>query len=246
MKKQVWLAAAVLLSCVACSPKEDKATGFGKTPAKEQKNAAISDDVIARDFGRLDEDHDSGVSRDEAMKNGSLQLQARFDEFDANKDGKLSLEETKAFVKAQHDEDAQRKSEAFGRIDADHDGGISKEEAGKQNDAFFLDNFDKIDADHDKKLSLAELNRYSDEQAAQAAESPEPGTPGPLFRQTDKDQSGTLSKEELKGIPEFHQNFDNIDADHDGKITPLEIETYSRTNGLEQRQQAASKGAKAH
>lgn len=244
MKKQVWLTAAVLLSCVACTPKEDKAKDFGKAPTKEErKQTLISDETIERDFRHLDENHDSSISRDEATTNGSMQLQARFDEFDTNKDGKLTLQETIAYVKTLREEDLRRKSEAFRNIDTDHDGGISKDEAGKQTDSFFLDHFDEIDTNNDNKLSLFELNRYSDQQDAQAAEPPKPGKPGPLFLQMDKDHNGTLSKDELKGMPEFYKSFDNMDADHDGKITPAEIQDYARTNGLEQRQPAAGKAA---
>src|SRR5512134_2558398 len=106
MKKQAWLTMAVLLCCVGCTPKEAK--------EKEHKdNPVVQDNFVAEDFRRLDADHDGSITKDEAEKNGSPVLQANFDKFDANNDGKLSLQEVTAFVQAQREEDARRKEEAF-------------------------------------------------------------------------------------------------------------------------------------
>lgn len=232
MKKQAWLTIAVLLCCVGCTPKEAK--------EKEHKDKpVVQDNSVAEDFRRLDADNDGSLSKDEAEKNGSPALQANFDTFDASKDGKLSLQEVAAFVQAQHEEDARRKDEAFRRIDANHDGGISKEEAEKEKDPFLIMNFDAIDADKDGKMSLQELNTFGENQQkkpeqpvqpakpAQHAPSGQPGgRPGPLFIATDKDGNGTLSRDELKVKPELYADFDKIDTDHDAKITPNEIVSY--------------------
>ncbi len=234
MKKQAWLTMAVLLCCVGCTPKESK--------EKEHKDKpVVQDNSVAEDFRRLDADNDGSLIKDEAEKNGTPALQANFDKFDANKDGKLSLQEVTAFVLAQHEEDTRRKNEAFRRIDANHDGGISKEEAEKEKDPFLIMNFDAIDADKDGKMSLQELNTFTaappekTAQPEQPAQQPQPAQPrshaqtvkpGPLFIAADKDHNGTLSKDELKDKPELYQNFDNIDADHDGKVTTNEIVSY--------------------
>jgi len=252
MKKTAWLAMAVLLCCVGCTPKGEKEKEFKNQPVAEQK-----DDSIAEDFSRLDTNQDKSITKDEAEQNGAPVLQANFDKFDASKDGKLSLQEITAFVLAQREEDARRKDEAFRRIDANHDGGISKEEAEKEKDTFLIINFDAIDTDKDGKMSLQELNSFSaappektaqPEQPAQQTQPAQPRShaqtvkPGPLFIAADKDHNGTLSKDELKDKPELYQNFDNIDADHDGKVTTNEIVSYVNAHpGLAQGQEKTVK-----
>lgn len=222
MNRMAGLAMAVLLSCAACTARE--------TTEKEHK-----DNSIAEDFRHLDANHDGSITKDEVEKNGSPVLQASFDPFDANKDGKLSLQEITAFVMAQREESARQKNEAFRRIDANHDAGISKEEAEKNNDPFLIANFEAIDANKDGKMSLQELNTFSEAppknpgQTAQFPQAAQPGKPGTLFMATDTDHNGTLSRDEMKSVPEFYQNFDQMDADHDGKVTPQEIVNFMNT-----------------
>lgn len=243
MKKTAWLAMAVLLSCVACTAKEAKEKEFKDKPVAK-------DNSIAEDFRRLDANNDGNITKDEAEKNGSPILQANFDKFDANKDGKLSLQEVTAFVQAQREEDARQKNAAFRRIDTNHDEGISKEEAQKENDPFLITNFEAVDTNKDGKMSLQELNTFAaappkkPEQAAQSVPSAQPerpGQPGPSFIATDKDHNGTLSKDELKDKPELYQDFDKIDADHDGKVTPREIEGYIKAHSSPEQGQKAAK-----
>lgn len=245
MRKHAWLAMAMLLCCVACTAKEK---------GKEKKQ---EDDSIATDFRRLDANHDGSVTKDEAAANGSPALQADFDKFDANKDGKLSLQEATAFVLAQREAIARHKQEVFDRIDANHDGGISRDEAAAESDTFFKDNFAEIDANKDGKLTIQELDAFSERQTAhaeipssdtsadaaankakEAAQYPD-GKPTRRFREADKDHNGTLSKDELKDFPDFYQNFDKIDANHDGKVTPNEIQHYVNTHRSPAQAQAA-------
>lgn len=236
MKKTAWLAMVVLLSCVACTAKEAREKEHKNNPVKEHQ-----DNSIVEDFRRLDANHDESITKDEAEQNGAPALQANFDKFDANKDGKLSLQEVTAFVLAQREEDTRRKNETFRRIDANHDGGISKEESEKEKDPFLIINFEAIDTNKDGKMSLQELNTFAVEppkipeqppipsqppKSTQHGQPKQHGQPGPLFIAADKDRNGTLSKDELKDRPELYQNFDNIDADHDGKVTTNEIVSY--------------------
>jgi Ca2+-binding EF-hand superfamily protein len=43
------------------------------------------------------------------------------------------------------------------------------------------------------------------------------------FKAADKDNDGTLDKEEAKAMPHIAKNFDAIDADHDGTVSMDEI-----------------------
>lgn len=229
MKKLAGLA-AVLLLCIACTAKEEE--------------TEVADSGITEEFNQLDANHDDSISKAEAEKKGSPVLFKRFDEFDTDKNGKLSLQEVTAFVMVQRAEDARIKDEAFRALDADHDGGISREETQKGNAMLLTTNFDNIDTNKDGKLSRPELDTFDKlvnapprkpKKAAQssvsasssvAANSSDAGRPGPLFKIADTDNNGFLSKTELRDQPEIYQNFDKIDANHDGQLTPREIFGY--------------------
>lgn len=43
------------------------------------------------------------------------------------------------------------------------------------------------------------------------------------FTAADKDGDGALTREEAKAMPRVAAHFDDIDANHDGKVTPSEI-----------------------
>jgi Ca2+-binding EF-hand superfamily protein len=43
------------------------------------------------------------------------------------------------------------------------------------------------------------------------------------FAAADKDGDGALTREEAKGMPRVSAHFDEIDANHDGKVTTTEI-----------------------
>ncbi|MES1981042.1 MAG: EF-hand domain-containing protein [Pseudomonadota bacterium] len=250
MKKWWGPAMLIFLVCTAC-------TGKGKEPL---------DGSIAEDFRLLDANHDGSITKDETEMGGTPELLGSFEKFDANKDGKLSLQEITDFVLMQRAKDARRKEEAFARLDTNHDGGVSTEEASKGNADFLITYFAEMDVNKDQKLSLEEINTYTDKlneqlkkagqlEASPPEDSPPPasqakgnspekgsgaspsapsqrgGRAGPLFKQVDTDDNGTLSREELKARPELYNDFDKIDADHDGAITPLEIDTFVRAQG---------------
>lgn len=236
MKKLAGLA-AVLLLCVACTHKENEGADSG----------------ITEEFHQLDADHDGNITKAEAEKGGSPMLLSRFDEFDKDKNGKLSLKEVTAFVKAQRAEDARIKDAEFRRLDADHDGGISLEETKKGDAMLLTTNFGSIDTDKDGKLSLQELDAFDKMVNAppgkpkprEGAQSSVAGSAGPLFREADTDHNGTLSKEELSKQPELLRNFDKMDADHDGKITPREIDTYMRALEKPRPDESAKSGVRS-
>ena len=46
------------------------------------------------------------------------------------------------------------------------------------------------------------------------------------FAAADKDGDGALTRDEAKSMPRVSAHFDEIDANHDGKVTPTEILSY--------------------
>ena len=48
------------------------------------------------------------------------------------------------------------------------------------------------------------------------------------FKKADKDNDGTLDRNEAKAMPEVAKNFDAIDADKDGTVSLDEVHTYMK------------------
>ena len=48
------------------------------------------------------------------------------------------------------------------------------------------------------------------------------------FKKADKDNDGTLTKEEAKAMPRVAKNFDAIDADKDGTVSLEEIHAFMK------------------
>jgi Ca2+-binding EF-hand superfamily protein len=88
------------------------------------------------------------------------------------------------------------------RLDTDHDGTVSLDEAKKAAEIVF----DKLDRDHDGTLKARELRgRLSARE----------------FTAADADKDGTLSKDEYLSIVE--QRFKVADTDNDGTLTRREL-----------------------
>ncbi len=77
-------------------------------------------------------------------------------------------------------------------------------------------NFAAIDADKDGNISLAEL------QAARSARGG--GQRGQGWKKWDANGDGTLTREEVANAPRLSQQFDAIDADHNGSLTVEELQ----------------------
>lgn len=48
------------------------------------------------------------------------------------------------------------------------------------------------------------------------------------FSKADKDNDGTLDKEEARALPDVRAHFDMIDADHDGTVSRHEMKLYEK------------------
>lgn len=110
--------------------------------------------------------------------------------------------------------DRPNPQEMFKRLDKNGDGKISKEEAPERLAA----NFDKIDANKDGFITPDELK----------ARQPGPGgpdgarpNPEDIFKRMDKNGDGKIAKDEAN--ERLAANFDKLDANKDGFITPDEL-----------------------
>ena len=55
------------------------------------------------------------------------------------------------------------------------------------------------------------------------------------FKAADKDNDGSLTREEAKAMPRVAKNFDAIDADKSGTVTLKEIRAYMKAHRQERR-----------
>ena len=106
----------------------------------------------------------------------------------------------------------------FNRVDTNHDGKLSMAEA-EQNAPGVALRFVLMDANHDGQVSKKELMDFVEAQRKQAVA---------RFKRADKNGNGKLSKQEAKALPGIYARFDQIDANHDGQVTPREIGRYAR------------------
>jgi Ca2+-binding EF-hand superfamily protein len=61
------------------------------------------------------------------------------------------------------------------------------------------------------------------------------------FKEADKDNDGTLDRNEAKAMPNVAKNFDAIDTDKDGTVSLAEINTYMKAQLDADKNQAAVK-----
>lgn len=110
---------------------------------------------------------------------------------------------------------------AFKKADTDNDGTLTKDEAKSM--PRVAKNFDAIDTDKDGTVSLREI-RASMKKAGKAMH--DRGVE--RFKSADKDNDGTLTKDEAKAMPRVAKNFDAIDTDKDGTVSEQEIHDYMK------------------
>lgn len=109
----------------------------------------------------------------------------------------------------------------FSKSDKNGDGFIDRDEAA--GNKRLSRHFDEIDSNKDGKISKEELKAYWAASRAKAHEKFEA-----KFKAADKDGDGALSKEEAEAakMPHIAKNFDAIDANKDGKVTPEELRKF--------------------
>lgn len=127
------------------------------------------------------------------------------------------------FAMANHDGSGGERCDRPGgkqmkQADKNSDGSIDKEEARAMHDK----HFDEMDANHDGKLSKEEMASCKQDHKHNAMH--DKGSKG--FQKADKDNDGTLDREEAKKLPRVSQNFDAIDVDHDGTVSRDEVHDY--------------------
>ena len=110
---------------------------------------------------------------------------------------------------------------AFKKADTDNDGTLTKDEAKAM--PRVAKNFDAIDTDKDGTVSLAEIQVAMKKMAREAHKR---GVE--RFKSADKDNDGTLTKDEAKAMPRVAKNFDAIDTDKDGTVSEKEIHDYMK------------------
>jgi Ca2+-binding EF-hand superfamily protein len=117
----------------------------------------------------------------------------------------------------------------FSRIDANHDGSITLEEAKKAGARLLVKNFNEIDTNHTGKLLRQEINDFilkrREEAVRQTKEMDEKN-----FRQVDANHDGSISIAEAEKAPAplLAKNFAMIDTDNDGKLSQQEVSIFLR------------------
>ncbi len=140
------------------------------------------------------------------------EARARFALADINKDGYVTRDEIRAGIEARLTE---HRNMAFDRIDADHDGKITREEFSS-----------RANGPAAPRIVERRLERVSPDGAAKKdprgmhVMMTRSGRPGGGMMMSDTDKDGRISQAEAVGVA--LKRFDQIDSDHDGTVTPQE------------------------
>jgi Ca2+-binding EF-hand superfamily protein len=147
-------------------------------------------------------------------------------------------------MKQKHEQMKQQFEERFKKADTDGDGALSKAEAEKGMPRLAKE-FDAIDANKDSKITPDEIRTYMQAHVREHRKEMRGEMKARFeehFKKADTDGDGALSKAEAeKGMPRLARNFDAIDANKDGKITPDEIRAYMQAQMQQHHPQGGGK-----
>ena len=106
----------------------------------------------------------------------------------------------------------------FNRLDTNHDGVITKEEATAASDARIAKTFDALDTNHDGMITQDEMRA-----SAEARREKMQAEAAARFKAADKNGDGLLSKEEAAAMPMVARHFEALDTNKDGQLSPEEL-----------------------
>jgi Ca2+-binding EF-hand superfamily protein len=155
---------------------------------------------------RADRDGNGVVTRDE-MRTTALE---RFDTMDANKDGRLTLQEIALAG-------AERAAKHFAAMDKSSDGKLDRTEAAKMPEKMFA----QLDKNGDGQISREEMTLAQSTRSDQRARE--------RFERADANHDGFISRDEAKA--EVEARFAKLDTNHDGVLTADEMNAAHRGHG---------------
>jgi Ca2+-binding EF-hand superfamily protein len=120
------------------------------------------------------------------------------------------------------DHHGEKLNDAFKKADKDNDGTLDKEEAKALKGVSM--HFAEIDFDKDGTVSMEEITAHLSSMKKQMHAKGEQN-----FKKADKDNDGTLDKEEAKALPRVSKNFAAIDVDKNGTVSMEEIHTFMKS-----------------
>lgn len=169
---------------------------------------------------KLDTNQDTVIEESEVPESGRAAFRTLLRHGDANKDGKLQVEELRALGERVRANAGAGLRQRFKALDADGDGKLSRAEFRGPAPLF-----DRLDADKDGFVTRDEVNKGL---PAPPNAPPPPGMPLlQRLRAMDKDGDGKVSRAEFTGRPAM---FDRLDADKDGFVTREEANVLARGN----------------
>jgi Ca2+-binding EF-hand superfamily protein len=125
-------------------------------------------------------------------------------------------------VTAYADHHGEKLGDAFKKADTDNDGSLTKDEAKPLKGV--SKHFDDIDFDKSGTVTMDEITSHLGSMKKAMV------TRGMArFKAADKDNDGTLDKEEAKALPKVSKNFDAIDTDKDGTVSLEEAAAFMKS-----------------
>lgn len=160
MNRHTWATLATALTLIApLASQAQPATEPAPAPQTEPAPAPAPAPMAPREksqrvphdkFAQVDTNHDGVISRDEAA--AAPQLASRFDEADADKDGRVTPAELKNHAKSHRLNN--KGAGAFTKLDSNGDGVVTRDEVAAN--PKLSRKFDAADMDHDGRVTADE------------------------------------------------------------------------------------------